>query len=155
MFYAILAGFSALIVGLDQLTKWLTVRNIPFLQNIDGAQGNFLFYLTHTENTGAAWSMLEGKTWLFTLVMLVFLVAVVALVWKKVLTKPFELWCVAAIVGGGIGNLIDRLVRGSVTDMIGFSFWKSFPIFNVADCFITVGCAALLLYVLFFDRSKN
>ena len=98
--------------------------------------------------------MLEGKTWLFTLVMLVFLVTVVALVWKKVLTKPFELWCVAAIVGGGIGNLIDRLVRGSVTDMIGFSFWKAFPIFNVADCFITVGCAALLLYVLFFDRSK-
>ena len=60
----------------------------------------------------------------------------------------------AAIAGGGIGNMIDRLVSGSVTDMIKFDFVE-FPVFNVADCFITVGCIALLIYILFFDRGKK
>ena len=151
MLYAILAIFAAAIVGLDQWTKYLTVAadkagNLPS----DSVLG--IFHITYAENTGGAWSMFEGQTWLFVAVMVLFVAAIVLLIWKKWLTAKMEWWCLAAILGGGIGNMIDRLRCGYVRDMICFDF-VDFPIFNVADCFITVGCFALLIYVLFFDRK--
>lgn len=154
VFYAVLLGFVALIVILDQITKELTIRHIPI--GGDGGTVLWLFDLTHYKNNGAAWSMLEGHTWLFILILVVFLALLVVCVVKKWVSKRFELVCLAAIAGGGIGNAIDRIFRGGeVTDMIKFSFWRSFPTFNVADSFITVGCFALLVYLLFFDREKK
>lgn len=154
VFYGILVGFATLVVALDQLTKWLTIQHIPL--GGDGGSILGLFDLTHHKNTGAAWSMLEGHTWLFVLVLLVFLALLVICIRKRWVSKRFEWLCLAAIAGGGIGNAIDRVFRGGeVTDMIEFSFWRSFPTFNVADCFITLGCIALLVYVLFFDREKK
>ena len=100
--------------------------------------------------------MLEGQTWLFVLILVVFLALLVVCVWKKWINRRFEILCLAAVAGGGIGNGIDRIFRnGEVTDMIQFSFWKSFPTFNVADCFITVGSIALVAYVLFSKESKE
>lgn len=150
IFYALLALFAAAIVALDQWTKCLTIQNIPVGTHRAGILG--IFHLTHTKNTGAAWSMLEGQTWLFVVVFAVFLVLLGVVVWKQWLTKKFEWVCLTAIVGGGGGNLIDRLTTGAVTDMICFDF-IDFPVFNVADCFITVGCFALLVYILIFDRD--
>lgn len=150
IFYALLALFAAAIVALDQWTKCLTIQNIPVGTHRAGILG--IFHLTHTKNTGAAWSMLEGQTWLFVVVFAVFLVLLGVVVWKQWLTKKFEWVCLTAIVGGGVGNLIDRLTTGAVTDMICFDF-IDFPVFNVADCFITVGCFALLVYILIFDRD--
>ena len=98
--------------------------------------------------------MLGGQMWLFLLVMVVFLALLVIAIRKKWLTKKFELLCLAAIAGGGIGNMIDRLRFGRVTDMIKLDFVE-FPVFNVADCFITTGCVLLLIYILFFDRQKK
>lgn len=153
-FYWILGAFTALSIALDQWTKWLTIRHIPLY----GDGGNFLglFHLSHTKNKGAAWSMMEGQTWLFLLILIVFLAILIVCVWRKWINTRFELICLAAIAGGGIGNGIDRIFRnGEVTDMIRFSFWRSFPTFNVADCFITLGCIALVVYVLFFDRKRS
>lgn len=152
MFYAILAMIAAAIVGLDQWTKALTVANVPMHEKLGSVLG--IFHITHTENSGAIWGILQGQTWLFVLIMALFLAAIGVMIRKKWLTKKFELICLAMIVGGGIGNMIDRLACGKVTDMIEFDF-VSFPVFNVADCFITVGCAALLVYILFFDREKK
>lgn len=153
VFYAVLVGFVALIVVLDQITKELTIRHIPI--GGDGGTVLWLFDLTHYKNTGAAWSMLEGHIWLFVVILLIFLALLVVCVVKKWVNQRFELVCLAAIAGGGIGNAIDRILYGEVTDMIKFSFWRSFPTFNVADSFITVGCFALLVYILFFDREKK
>lgn len=154
MFYAIMAAVAAAIVGLDQWTKQLT-RNAMESTNgsahIDAIPG--LFHITHAENTGAAWSMLEGQTWLFILMVVIFFVALVFLIRKKIIDRKFEMLCLAAISGGAVGNLIDRLLHGSVTDMIALDF-IDFPIFNVADSFITVGCIALAVYVLFFHRDS-
>lgn len=153
MFYALIAAFAALIVGLDQWTKYLIVEKVPLHTDLDSILG--IFHITHTKNTGAAWGMLEGQTWLFVLVMVLFIAFIVLVIWRKWVTKKFELVCLAAILGGGLGNMIDRIFRdGIVTDMIEFDFIK-FPVFNVADCFITLGCAALLIYILFFDRKKE
>ena len=153
-FYAILAAFFAFGIALDQLTKWLVIRHIPLRG--DGGSILGLFDLTHSKNTGAAWSMMEGQTWLFVLVLVAFLAILAFCVWKKWINKRFEIVCLVAIASGGIGNGIDRIFRnGEVTDMIKFSFWRSFPTFNIADCFITLGCAALIVYVLFFDKEKK
>lgn len=152
MFYAILAAIAAAIVGLDQWTKALTVAHVPLHEDLPSVLG--IFHITHTKNDGAIWGVLSGQTWLFILVMALFLALLVVLIWKKWLTKKFEWVCLAFIAGGGIGNMIDRLLCGKVTDMIEFDF-VSFPVFNVADCFITVGCFALLVHIIFFDREKK
>lgn len=153
MFYAIIAAFAVLIVGLDQWTKYLIIEKVPLHTDLDSILG--IFHITHTKNTGAAWGMLEGQTWLFVVVMVLFIAFIVLVICRKWVTKKFELVCLAAILGGGLGNMIDRIFRdGIVTDMIEFDFIK-FPVFNVADCFITLGCAALLIYILFFDRKKE
>lgn len=151
MIYAIMAALAAAVVGLDQWTKWLTIQNVPMYSKGQSILG--IFSITHIENTGGAWGMLGGQMWLFCLVMAAFLAVLVIAIWKKWLTNKFEMLCLAAVAGGGIGNMIDRLRFGKVTDMIQFDFVE-FPVFNVADCFITVGCVLLLVYVLFFDRKK-
>ena len=86
----------------------------------------------------------------------VFLLVIGYMLWKKWLKKPTELLCIASIIGGALGNAIDRLFRGGeVVDMIKFHFWMSFPTFNVADIFITCGCACLMVYILFFDKEES
>lgn len=151
-FYLVLAAFAAAVVALDQWTKWLVRRALPLYASKDSILG--IFHITHVENTGGAWSMFSGQLWLFIGVMALFVALIVVLIWKQWLKKPFEWWCLAAILGGGIGNLIDRLANGRVTDMICLDF-VNFPVFNVADCFITVGCFALIVYVIFLDRTED
>ena len=152
MFYCLLIAFMALIVVLDQAVKAVVSANIPLGEVIPAIPG--LFHWTHFHNTGAAFSMLQGGRWLFAAVCIIGLAVTVVLVWKKVLTNRFELWCLAAIFGGGIGNLIDRLSLGYVVDMIEVEF-MNFAVFNIADAFISCGAVALVVYVLFFDREKK
>lgn len=150
-----LACISLFAVLLDQLTKYLTVRFLPDI-GADGGTVLGLFHLTHHRNTGAAWSIMEGQTWFFLLVLFVFLVCLYYVYKKRWLDKAVEWVCMAVIVGGALGNGIDRIFRnGEVVDMIQFEFWRSFPTFNVADCCITLGCAALFVYLLFFDRKPT
>ena len=147
-----LAGISLAAMLLDLFTKYLTVLYLPI--GADGGTVLGLFHLTHHRNTGAAWSMMEGQTWFFLLVLALFLAGTVYAYRKRWLDKAAEWVCMAVIIGGALGNGYDRLFRnGEVVDMIQFEFWRSFPTFNVADCCITLGCAALFVYMLFFDRA--
>lgn len=152
VFYILWILFVAAIIALDQWTKYLTVQTLPLHGSKESILG--IFHITHARNTGGAWGILAGQTWLFVLVMVAFLGLIGVMLWRKWLTKKFEWVCIAAIVGGGLGNMIDRLLHGAVTDMIAVDF-IDFPVFNVADCFITVGCIALLIYVLIFDHGDN
>ena len=143
--------FAGLIVAADQFTKYLTVANIPLFGHVDFLPG--FLGLTYVQNTGAAFSLFSGMQWLF---MLVFLVLTVALIWEyKKKAMPFttlERWLLAAIYGGGLGNMIDRVRLGYVVDMIQTEF-MDFPIFNVADCFITCGCILLMVHLVFFNKA--
>ena len=148
---ALMALFAAGIVAVDQWTKALTVANIALYQDVEFIPG-FLGF-TYVRNTGAAFSSFEGQQWLFALIFIVFTVAILWEFRKNSLKfNSFERWCIAAIYGGGLGNMIDRLRLGYVVDMIETKF-ISFPVFNVADCFITCGCFAIVISLIFFNRE--
>lgn len=143
--------FVAAVTAADQITKALVVSAIPLYGHAEAIPG--LFHLTYVQNTGAAFSALQGMRWLFLLVFLLFTGAVVYESFKKSL--PFtklERWCVAAIYAGGLGNIIDRVRLGYVVDMIEVDFIR-FPVFNVADCFITCGCILLFVHLAFFNKN--
>ena len=148
LFYAL---FAAGIVAADQVTKYLTVANIPLYQDVPFLPG--VLNLTYVRNTGAAFSSFEGQQWLFALIFLVFTVLIFWEYYRAPMGfTPFERWCIAAVYGGGLGNMIDRVRLGFVVDMIETSF-MDFPVFNVADCFITCGCILLLIHLIFFNKD--
>ena len=141
---------SAGVVALDQITKYLTVHFIPLYEHVPVLPG--VVGLTYLRNTGAAFSSFEGMQWLFALIFLFFTVALLWEYFKKRLPfTRFERFCIAAIYGGGVGNMIDRLRLGYVVDMIETLF-VDFPVFNVADCFITCGCIALMAHLVLWNK---
>ena len=143
--------FAAGIVAADQITKYITVANIPLHSHVDFLPG-FLGF-TYTQNTGDAFSALQGKQWLFALIFVVLTAAILYEYFKKPLPfSKFDRWCIAAIYGGGLGNMIDRVRFGYVVDMIQTEF-MDFPIFNVADCFITCGCILMMISLIFFNKD--
>ena len=143
--------FSLGIVVIDQLTKFLTVTYIPLYADVPMLPG--LLQLTYVQNTGAAFSMLEGQQWLFVLIFAALTAGIIWAYSKKVFPfSKFEWFCIAAVYGGGLGNMIDRLRLGYVIDMIETQFIK-FPVFNVADCFITCGCILLMISLAFFNKA--
>ena len=148
LFYAL---FVLGIVGLDQVTKFLTVANIALGEKVGFLPG--LVRLTYVSNTGAAFSSFEGQQWLFALIFAAFTLLILWEYFRKPMPfTKFDRWCIAAIYGGGLGNMIDRLRLGYVVDMIETEFIQ-FPVFNVADCFITCGCILLIVSLVFFNRE--
>ena len=143
--------FAVLIAAADQITKFLTVANIGLYEKMDFIPG--FLGLTYYQNTGAAFSSLEGMQWLFALIFAAFTLAIFYEYFKKPMGfTTFERWCIAAIYGGGLGNMIDRVRMGYVVDMIETQF-MDFPIFNVADCFITCGVILLIVHLAFFNKE--
>ena len=151
MLYVYMAIFAGAAVALDQFTKWLTVSNIDLFGYVRAWDG--MFHFTYVQNRGAAWSSFEGQQWLFALVFALFTAGIIWEFSKK--RWPFttmERWCIAAIYAGGVGNMIDRLCLGYVVDMIQLEFME-FPVFNVADCFITCGGILLVCHLIFFNKE--
>ena len=143
--------FAVAIVVADQITKYLTVANIALYADVPFLPG--LLQLTYVQNTGAAFSSFEGQQWLFAVVFAVFTGMIVYEYFKKPMPfTKFERWCIAAIYGGGLGNMIDRIRLGYVVDMIETTFIE-FPVFNVADCFITCGCIALMAHLILCNKE--
>lgn len=136
---------AMLVVLIDQATKVAVRHTIPL-----GSPARVLIPgvidLFRVENTGAAFSIGEGATWLFVGCAAVAFLVACLLVWNNDLPFPLVL-SLGSVAGGGVGNMIDRLVKGSVTDFIATSF-MNFPVFNVADIFVTGGVIiSLLLYL--------
>ena len=143
--------FIAGIVAADQYTKFLTVANIALYEDVPFIPG--LLQLTYVRNTGAAFSSFEGQQWLFALIFVIFTGLIIWEYRKKSMGfTTLERWCIAAIYGGGLGNMIDRVRLGYVVDMIETTFME-FPVFNVADCFITCGCILLMAHLILFNKD--
>ena len=146
------------IVLADQLTKWAIIQWVPLY---DRVPVNFFINLTHQQNTGAAFSFLANaggwQRWFF--VVLATIVSAVIAVWIwRVRSEGQNLLSagLALILGGAIGNLVDRILHGYVTDFVQvwFGDW-AFPSFNVADAGISVGAALLIIDALFFASARE
>ena len=151
MTYLLMTLFAAVAVALDQITKAMTVASIPLHTRVPFFDG--VFHFTYVQNTGAAFSSFLGQQWLFALIFAIFTVLMIYELWKNTMGfKPFERWCLVAIWAGGLGNMIDRVRLGYVVDMIEVEFIR-FPVFNVADCFITCGCVLLIAHLVLFNKE--
>ena len=146
----------AVTVFLDQITKYLTILYLKPIDTLPLITD--VIHLTYLENKGAAFGMMKDARWLFMLISTVAIVGIlVYMLWKRPTSK---LLCtsLSLIVGGGIGNMIDRIRIGYVIDFIDFypiPIWKY--IFNVADSFICIGAGLLIVYLIIelIKESKN
>jgi signal peptidase II len=152
----LLFGWLAAIIILDQLTKFIVDRTIPLHQSIPVIDD--VFSLTYIRNTGAAFGILAGSAAQFRLPFLViFSLVAIGFIVVMVRRLPDEekglITALAFILGGAIGNLIDRIVYGEVIDFLDF-YWSKYhwPAFNLADSFITIG---VLITVFYLIKSKG
>jgi len=149
IYYAI--GILALII--DQVSKWIVASQMQVGESIELIP-HFL-YITSTRNTGAAWSMLEGQMWFFYLVTFIVLVIVVYYMQKYGRYKPLLGIALGLVIGGTLGNFVDRLFRGSVVDFIHVFLGNySYPVFNLADSSLVIGAILIIIFTL-FDQKKE
>lgn len=142
----------AALILLDQAVKFLVRKEMYLGESIPLWNG--VFHFTYVQNTGAAFSMFEGMSVFLTLVPLAALIAAVWYMEKHRNEHWTFLLSMILIISGGLGNLIDRLWLGYVTDLFDFCL-INFPVFNVADIGICVGCFFLIVYIFFFDKIPD
>ena len=144
--------FSLLLVGIDQLTKWIAVNTLsqiatyPLIQDV--------LHFTYVENRGMAFGLFPGEKWLLIGVTGILLAGLAVAAVKDVFPGNMALFSIAAIVGGGIGNLIDRAFRGFVVDFVDFRlihFW----VFNFADTCICIGVLFFVISYLSREIKKK
>lgn len=128
-----------LIIIIDQITKFLVETNlintkVPVIENI--------FYLTYLQNTGGAWGLLENNKMIFIIVIPIVLIAIFIYLFKCKNISKLESLGFCIVIGGAIGNYIDRLVRGYVVDFIDLVVW---PVFNIADVAVVVGVGLIIV----------
>ncbi len=138
---------AAVLVIIDQIVKYLVRANIPLYGRVTLLPG--VMDLTYVQNTGAAFSYFSSHTWALAIISAAVSVVLVIVLCKGFFTRPFGIISTSLILAGAVGNLIDRLVFGFVTDMFMTTF-MDFAIFNVADICVVAGGIAVVVYVLFF-----
>lgn len=150
MYYAI-AAVIALI--LDQLSKYYVSTHLEPHELRELIPG--VLNLTHETNTGAAFNFLEGARWFFVVLCVVFVAVVIYLLAKGVIARPAARWSASFVMAGAVGNCLDRVISGEVVDMLDPALLRSirFPVFNVADIFITVGVVVFILSMLRGEKA--
>lgn len=142
---------SIILLCIDQISKLLVVNLLTKTDSITIIK-NF-FYLTYINNDGAAFSILVGKRIFLILVAIIVIIMLIHYIKKNNIQNKLEIVSLALIIGGSLGNLMDRVVRGYVIDFLDFKIFNyNFPIFNLADTFIVIGVILLLLKEL---RKEN
>lgn len=143
---------AMILIGLDQLSKYLTVQEIalgevvPVIPNV--------LSLTYIRNSGAAWSILEDQMIFFYVITVVVVGSLIYFLHTEGKRSPIASTGIAFIMGGAIGNFIDRLHLKYVIDMIRLEF-INFPIFNVADMALTIGVIILIGYIVYDELVKK
>lgn len=145
--------FSIILAAADYVIKLLVINNLKPVGSVEIIPG--LFSLKYVENRGAAFGMLSNARWIFIVFTIVIIIAlVIVIVRKKIDSKLFNVAAIL-IIGGGIGNLIDRIFYGYVVDYLSISFFP--PVCNLADYCITIGAILMVVYLLlfsdFFDKK--
>ena len=153
----IVLGLAALVAIIDQLLKYLVVNFLDKTSPTEVIPN--LFNLTYVENRGAAFGMLADARWIFITFTVLITIFLIYILFKKKIDSKLFLTSVVLIIGGGIGNLIDRIFLGYVVDYLSISFFP--PVCNFADYCITIGAVILVIYIVFVsdfckkEKSKN
>ncbi len=155
MTYISLAA-AAVLVGIDQLTKWFVASYIKPQESVNliSIGGKEWLNLTYQENTGAAFSILQDKQLFLIILTSIIILGVIILILTKRIKKTAYIWSFSLIVAGGIGNLIDRIVHNYVIDFIDFRIIK-FAVFNFADICAVVGTALLMVFYIIEEVKKS
>lgn len=143
-----------IIIGIDQFSKWIVITKMDLYEQIPIIDG--FFYLTSHRNSGAAWGILEGQMVFFYIITAIVVVGLVYYMQRY--AKDFTLLAISLsfVLGGAIGNFIDRLFRKEVVDFLDFIiFTYDYPIFNIADSALVVGVIGLLIATLFEEKLKG
>jgi len=143
------------ILALDQVTKLIITGSMNIGQSIPIING--FLYITYHRNAGAAFGLFQGQMLFFYVATLVAVGAIV--MWLRQLDLKKE-WvmsiALALLLGGALGNFIDRVINQSVVDFIHTIWWgNSFPIFNVADIALTIGAIVMVIDVLFLEKRRR
>ncbi|CAG9607486.1 signal peptidase II [Pseudoneobacillus rhizosphaerae] len=151
MFYYIIAF---LVILLDQVTKWLVVKNMRLGESITVIE-DFL-YITSHRNRGAAWGILQGQMWFFYVITVIVIIGIIYYIQKHARGKMLLGLSLGLMLGGAIGNFIDRVIRKEVVDFVNtFIFSYDFPVFNIADSALVVGVGLLMLQMLREEREAK
>ncbi|PEJ10323.1 lipoprotein signal peptidase LspA [Bacillus wiedmannii] len=151
MIYYVIALF---VIAIDQISKWLIVKNmelgtsIPIIDNV--------LYITSHRNRGAAWGILENKMWFFYIITVVFVVFIVIYMQKYAKTDKLLGISLGLILGGAIGNFIDRVFRQEVVDFIHvYIFSYNYPVFNIADSALCIGVVLIIIQTLLESKKTK
>ena len=149
-------GIALFAVLLDQWTKWLVVKNMELGERIS-VWDPWLGIFSH-RNRGAAWGMLEGKMWLFTIVTIAVIIGILYFYHTEAKGKPLFQISLMLLLGGAVGNFIDRLRLGEVVDFVDVLIPVvnyHFPIFNIADAALTIAVVMLFITILLEERQEK
>jgi|SRR5690625_458804 len=145
---------ALVIIGMDQLTKWIIVRTMELGERIPIIE-NF-FYITSHRNSGAAWGILQGQMTFFYIVTAIVVIGIIFYMQKYAKESKLLAVSLSLILGGAIGNFIDRLLHQEVVDFLDFHiFGYNFPIFNVADSALTIGVILVIIATILDERKKG
>lgn len=142
---------AAVIVLADQIIKFFVLNELKPIGTVKVIDG--VFNLTYVENRGVAFGIFQDMRWVFVAVTCILLFLIIFYMFKKRPKGKLFYICAGMIIGGGVGNLIDRLVHGYVVDYLAVSFFP--PVCNFADYCITIGVFILVIYVIFFSDLLN
>ncbi|RNF40665.1 signal peptidase II [Planococcus salinus] len=149
-------GIALLIIALDQWTKWLVVKNMELNERISVVDP-YLGWLSH-RNRGAAWGMLEGQMWLFGIVTIAVTIGLLYYFHKHARKQPLLQITIMVLLGGTIGNFIDRMARGEVVDFVDVLIPLvnyDFPIFNIADAALTIGVVLMIVFIIYDEKQQK
>lgn len=145
----IAVAIGVALAAIDQVIKFFVNANLKEVGSVSVIDN--LLSFTYVENNGVAFGSFAGNRWIFVVLTTALIAAILIYMFKKKPQSKLFYASVALIVGGGIGNLIDRIFYGYVIDYISLSFFP--PVCNFADYCITVGTVLLMIYVLFFTST--
>lgn len=138
------AAVSLIILVVDQLSKIAAANNLIGAGTVGVIP--YIINFVYVENRGGAWGILSSHRLALIVITLAVIAICIVLLFKYCNGKPLLFWAVSLVVTGGVGNMIDRLIRGYVIDFLQFDFYKTFPVFNIADIAVVTGCGLMILY---------
>lgn len=146
--------FALIVIGIDQVTKWIVIQQMELHESITVID-NF-FYITSHRNAGAAWGILQGQMIFFYVITVIVMIGLIYFMEKHAKDNKLTAVALSFMLGGAIGNFIDRLFRKEVVDFLDVLIFKyDFPIFNVADSALVVGVVLFFIATMIEEKNKG